>query len=79
MLLIIIDVILHNKIIGKDGVSVNNASWVCQPGGVRSHRTSPERPPRTGLLEGCTPWGVRVAHFVGCELKSLGCGGLSTA
>ena len=57
-------------VVRRDGVSVNNASWVCQPGGVRAHRTSPERPPHTGLLEGCTPWGVRVAHFVGCELKS---------
>ena len=42
---------------GRECDAKNPPLGLCQPGGVRAHRTSPERP-LTGLLEGCTSWEV---------------------
>ena len=51
----------------RECVAITPPPRLGQPRGVRAHRTSPDRP-LTGLLEGCTPWGVL------WELKSSGRG-----
>ena len=48
----------------RDGVAITPPPGFASLGGCGPTRTSPERPLNTGLLEGCTPWGVLVGTKV---------------